>query len=76
MAQPVAAQSKRDRFAATLNGQTKAARRQRPVEQRPIVLVDAATAPQVVCLHYAQRGGDGAKAEPSILTLLTITRRV
>ena len=38
---------------ATLNGQTKAARRQRPVEQRPIVLVDAATAPQVVCLHYA-----------------------
>ena len=49
----MAAQSKRDRFAATLNGQTNAARRLRPVEQRPIVLVDAATAPQVVCLHYA-----------------------
>ena len=49
----MAAQSKRDRFAATLNGQTNAARRQRPVEPRPIVLVDAATAPQVVCLHYA-----------------------
>jgi len=31
----------------------EAARRQRPVDQRPIVLVDAATAPQVVCLHYA-----------------------
>ena len=39
----MAAQSKRDRFAATLNGQTNAARRQRPVEQRPIVLFDAAT---------------------------------
>ena len=49
----MAAQSKRDRFAATLNGQKNVAQRQRPVEQRPIVLVDAATAPQVVCLHYA-----------------------
>ena len=51
----MATQSKRDRFAATLNGQTNAARRRRPVEPR----VDRSPTPrraQVNCVAVLSNG--------------------